>query len=93
MAKAKVKKGDVVFVIAGSDKGKSGKVLKVDPKKSRVTVEGVAVHKKTLRRSQANPNGGIEDRESPIHISNVMNEETYRARRESKKQESAGEAK
>ena len=89
MAKAKVKKGDVVIVIAGSDKGKTGKVLKVEPKHDRVTVEGVAVRKKTQRRTQANPIGGIVDVEAPIHISNVMNEERYRARIEAKKKGAA----
>jgi len=87
MANAKVKKGDVVRVIAGADKGKTGKVLKVDPKHDRVTVEGVAVRKKAVRRSQANPNGGILEVEAPIHISNVMNEERYRARHEAKSKE------
>ena len=84
MAKETIKKNDVVFVIAGADKGKSGKVLKVDPKKQRVTVEGVSVHKKTIRRSQAHPNGGINDVEMPIHISNVMAEERYRAKHAAK---------
>ena len=87
MASAKIKKGDVVYVIAGADKGKSGKVLKVEPKKDRVIVEGVAVRKKAVRRSQANPNGGIQEIEAPIHISNVMNEERYRARQDAKKKE------
>ncbi len=87
MANAKVKKGDVVRVIAGADKGKTGKVLKVDPKHGRVTVEGVAVRKKAVRRSQANPNGGIQEFEAPIHISNVMNDERYRARQEAKSKE------
>ena len=88
MASAKIKKGDIVYVIAGADKGKSGKVLKVEPKKSRVTVEGVNIHKKTVRRSAANPNGGIIDRETPVHISNVMAEARYQARHT--KKESAG---
>jgi len=86
MAKAKIKKDDIVYVIAGADKGKSGKVLKVIPKKDRVIVEGVAVRKKAVRRSQKNPEGGIIDIEAPIHISNVMEGERYRARHE-KKQE------
>ena len=86
MAKAKIKKDDVVYVIAGADKGKSGKVLKVIPKKDRVIVEGVAVRKKAVRRSQKNPEGGIIDVEAPIHISNVMESGCYLARRE-KKQE------
>lgn len=86
MAKAKIKKGDVVRVIAGSDKGKTGKVLRVFPKKDRVIVEGIAVRKKAVRRSQANPNGGIIEQEASIHISNVMNDERYRARIEAKKE-------
>lgn len=86
MAKAKIKKGDVVRVIAGSDKGKTGKVLQVLPKKDRVIVEGIAVRKKAVRRSQANPNGGIIEQEASIHISNVMNDERYRARIEAKKE-------
>lgn len=86
MAKAKIKKDDIVYVIAGADKGKSGKVLKVIPKKDRVIVEGVAVRKKAVRRSQKNPEGGIIDVEASIHISNVMESERYRARHE-KKQE------
>ena len=84
MAKAKIKKGDVVRVIAGSDKGKTGKVLTVLPKKERVIVEGIAVRKKAVRRSQSNPNGGIIEREAPIHISNVMNDETSRAKMDAK---------
>ena len=87
MAKAKIRKDDVVYVIAGADKGKSGKVLKVIPKKDRVIVEGVAVRKKAVRRSQKNPEGGIITVEAPIHISNVMESERYRARREKKQQE------
>ena len=89
MAKAKIKKGDVVRVIAGSDKGKTGKVLQVLPKKDRVIVEGIAVRKKAVRRSQANPNGGIIEQEASIHISNVMNDEVYRAKREAKEKGAA----
>ena len=85
MAKSLIKKDAIVYVIAGADRGKSGKVLNVDRKAGRVTVEGIAVHKKTIRRSQANPNGGIQNIESSIDISNVMAEETYLARHEAKK--------
>ncbi len=81
MAKVNFKKGDQVVVIAGDDKGKSGKLLKVDRKKDLVLVEGIKIQKKTIRRSQAKPQGGIEDKEGPIHISNVMSEERYRAKR------------
>ena len=84
MASARVKKGDVVYVITGDDKGKSGKVLKVFPKKNKVMVEGINVHKKTYRRSQARPNGGIENIELPIDLSNVMAEARYQARKTAK---------
>ena len=87
MSKSLIKKDAIVYVIAGADKGKSGKVLRVDRKAERVVVEGIAVHKKTIRRSQAHPNGGIEEVESPIHISNVMAEERYQARHGAKNQE------
>ena len=89
MTMAKIKKDMTVRVIAGADRGKVGKVLKVDREKGRVAVEGVAIRKKTIRRSQTHPNGGIEESEGKIHISNVMNEETWQARikaREARKQ-------
>jgi large subunit ribosomal protein L24 len=66
-----VKKNDLVMVIAGKDKGKTGKVLKVIKKKDRVIVEKVNIVKKHVRPS-AKSKGGILERESPIHISNVM---------------------
>lgn len=87
MSKSLIKKDAIVYVIAGDDKGKSGKVLHVDRKAGRVTVEGIAVRKKTIRRSQAHPNGGIEKTEAPIAISNVMAEEKYQARRAAKNQD------
>lgn len=68
----RVKKNDRVVLIAGKDKGKTGKVLFVDRKKARVIVEGLNIVKKTLRPSQQNPKGGIIDIEAPVHISNVM---------------------
>ncbi len=68
----KVAKGDTVVVIAGDDKGKTGKVLKVFPDKQRVIVEGVNFIKRHTRpRSRMEP-GGIIEKEAPIHISNVM---------------------
>lgn len=69
MSKAKIKKGDTVTVIAGDDKGKSGKVLQVTS--GRVLVEGVNFVKKHMRKSEENPQGGIVEREAPIAISNV----------------------
>ena len=72
MAMFKIKKGDTVQVIAGKDNGKEGKVIAVDHKNRKVTVEGVNMITKHAKPSQANPNGGILQREAPIDISNVM---------------------
>jgi large subunit ribosomal protein L24 len=80
MPKCHVKKGQEVVVIAGDDKGRRGRVIAVFPKKQRVLVEGVAVVKRHMRKSQRHPQGGIVERESPIHISNVMLAEKYDAR-------------
>jgi large subunit ribosomal protein L24 len=66
-----VKKGDVVKVISGNHKGASGKIIEVLSKNDRVLVEGVRLIKKSTRKSQTHPNGGIIEREGPIHISNV----------------------
>jgi large subunit ribosomal protein L24 len=68
---AHVKKGDTVLVLAGADKGKTGRVLRVDPGKNRVVVEGVNMIKRHSRPTQRNPKGGIVEKEAPIHISNV----------------------
>ena len=62
----------MVKVIAGNYKGYEGKVLKVYPKEERVIVEGVNFIKKALRPTQQNPQGGIAEKEAPIHISNVQ---------------------
>lgn len=67
-----VKKGDKVQVISGKDKGKQGVVLAAFPKKNRVLVEGVNIIKKHSKPTQANPQGGIIEKEAPIHVSNVM---------------------
>ena len=72
MATLKIKKGDTVKVIAGKDKDKEGKVIAVDPKNNKVTVEGVNVVKKHEKPSVANQNGGIIEKEAPIDASNVM---------------------
>lgn len=71
MAKLKIKRGDTVQVIAGDDKGKSGKVLQVLPDSGRILVEGVNFVKKHMRQSEENPQGGIVEQEAPIAISNV----------------------
>ena len=68
---AKVRKGDRVIVITGKDKGKTGTVVQVLPKESRVVVQGVNLVKRHTRPSQADPQGGIKEKEASIHISNV----------------------
>ncbi|SFU31888.1 large subunit ribosomal protein L24 [Pustulibacterium marinum] len=71
MIKLKIKSGDTVKVIAGDHKGSEGKVLKVDREKNRATVEGVNMVKKHTKPSATNPQGGIVEKEAPIHISNL----------------------
>ncbi|MGB9772068.1 MAG: 50S ribosomal protein L24 [Candidatus Kapaibacteriota bacterium] len=68
----KLKKGDLVQVIAGNDKGAIGRILEIYPEKMQVLVEGVNVRKKHSRPTQQNPKGGIISKEMPIHYSNVM---------------------
>jgi len=68
----KIKKNDMVMVIAGNDRGKTGKVLKVFPKKSRIIIEGINIRKRHTKPNQKNPQGGILEKEASIHISNVM---------------------
>jgi large subunit ribosomal protein L24 len=68
----KVRKNDTVIVISGNSRGKTGKVLKLFPVKSRVIVEGVNIIKRHTKPSQRSPQGGIVQKEAPIHISNVM---------------------
>ncbi len=70
--KYKIKKNDTVQVIAGKNKGKSGRVLSVDRRKGRVIIEGVNMVKKAMRPKGQNQKGGITEIEAPIHISNVM---------------------
>ena len=67
-----IKRNDEVVVIAGSHKGKSGKVLELLAAKSRVRVEGVGMIKRHLKKSQENPNGAIVEREGSIHASNLQ---------------------
>lgn len=71
MIKLKIKKNDTVTIIAGDDKGKSGKVLQVLPKDFKVVVEGCNIVKKTIKPTDDNPKGGFIEKEKPIHISNV----------------------
>ena len=72
MSALKIKKGDTVKVITGKDKDKEGKVLSVDVKNGKVLVEGVNMVSKHAKPSQANPNGGIIQKEAAIDASNVM---------------------
>ncbi len=72
MAIAHVRKGDTVVVVAGKERGKRGKVLRVLPEKNRVVVERVNMIKKHQRPTQKLRQGGIIEREGPIHLSNVM---------------------
>ena len=71
MGKLHIKKNDTVVVLAGEDKGKSGKVLKVLVEKNRALVEGVNMVSKSTKPSAKNPQGGIVKQEAPIHISNL----------------------
>ena len=70
--KLNIRKGDLVKVIAGDSKGQQGKVLEVITKDSRILVEGANMVSKHTKPSAANPNGGINKQEAPIHISNLM---------------------
>jgi len=67
----KIRKGDTVVVLAGNDKGKTGRVLQVDAARGRVVVEGVRLIKRHARPTQRNPKGGIVEREGSINVSNV----------------------
>lgn len=71
MSKLHIKKGDIVFVNAGEDKGKSGRVLSVQVQKQRALVEGVNMVKKSTKPSAKHPQGGIVETEASIHISNL----------------------
>ena len=71
MSAARIKKGDTVVVLAGKDKGRTGTVSQVMPKDDKVLVEGVNVHARHRKPDQANPQGGIERKPAPLHISNV----------------------
>jgi large subunit ribosomal protein L24 len=78
--KLHVKKGDEVVVLSGAEKGKRGKIIAVNPKNSRVIVEGVKMIKRHTRKSQERPQGAIVEREGTLHISTVIKAELYDAR-------------
>jgi large subunit ribosomal protein L24 len=71
MAAQKIKKGDKVVVLSGKDKGRTGEVVKAMPKEGKVIVSGINVHARHRKPTQQSPQGGIEKKELPIHISNV----------------------
>ncbi|MBR3826507.1 MAG: 50S ribosomal protein L24 [Alistipes sp.] len=72
MSKLHIKKGDMVFVNAGDNRGQQGKVLSVDAAKQRAIVEGVNICKKATKPNAKNPQGGLVEQEAPIHISNLQ---------------------
>ncbi len=71
MAAQKIKKGDKVVVLSGKDKGRTGEVVKAMPKEGKVIVSGINVHARHRKPSQVNPQGGIERKEAPMHVSKV----------------------
>ena len=71
MGMAKIKKGDKVVVLAGKDKGRSGEVTQVMPKDGKLLVDGINVHAKHRKPTQENPQGGIDRKPAPLHMSNV----------------------
>ena len=68
---AKIKKGDRVVLLTGKDKGRQGAVLKVFPKEERVLVEGLNIAQRHTKATQGDPQGGIKNKEAPVHVSNV----------------------
>ena len=80
MQKCHVKKGDEVVVIAGTERGKRGKIIEVLPDKQRAIVEGVKMIKRHTRKNQNNPQGAIIEREGTVHLSNLMSVERFDAR-------------
>jgi len=75
----KIKKGDKVQVIAGQDKGTIGEVIAAFPKVNKIVVEGVNVCRKAQKPNNANPDGGMIDKEAPIHVSNVKLSDSKKA--------------
>jgi large subunit ribosomal protein L24 len=71
MGAQKIKKGDTVVVLSGKDKGRTGEVTKAMPKEGKVIVSGINVHARHRKPSQINPQGGIERKEAPLHVSKV----------------------
>jgi large subunit ribosomal protein L24 len=80
MQKFHVKKGDEVVVIAGTEKGKRGKVIEMQRSAQRAIVEGVKMIKRHTRKNQTNPQGAIVEREGTVHVSNLMLAERFDAK-------------
>jgi len=68
----KIKKNDMVMIITGNDRGKTGKILKVFPKTNKLIIEGINIRKRHTKPTQKNPQGGILEKEASINASNVM---------------------
>ena len=86
----KIKKGDKVKVITGKNKGLIGEVLACLPKENRVVVEGVNIRKIALKPNQANPDGGIINKECPIHVSNVVLSDGKTSKKKKEKKDKKG---
>ena len=71
MAAQKIKKGDTVVILSGKDKGRTGEVVKAMPKEGKVIVSGINVHARHRKPTQQAPQGGIERKEAPLHMSKV----------------------
>jgi len=71
MSKLHIKKGDIVYVIAGASKGKTGRVLEISKNRDRAIVEGLNMVSKHTKPNAKSPQGGIEKKEAPIHVSNL----------------------
>jgi len=71
MAAQKIKKGDKVVVLSGKDKGRTGEVVRAMPKDGKVIVSGINVHARHRKPTQQSPQGGIERKEAPLHVSKV----------------------
>jgi len=84
MQKFHIKRNDLVVVISGSHKGKAGKVLEILPAKSRARVEGVAMMKRHLKKSEKHPQGAISELEGSVHISNLMLQAVFDASKRKK---------
>jgi len=91
MVKYKIKKGDSVVVIRGAERNKRGQVLEVQKADERVLVEGVNLCRRAVRRTQDRPQGGIVEKEKPIHISNVMEASRHESKVQAKN--NSGQAK